>query len=127
MPSFRRERASSFIQQELTLLLQNAVKDPRVSTLTITEVELTPDRRVARVYVGSFADEEAVHEGLEGLESAKGFLRRRLGELLHWRFTPELEFRVDRSWQYGAKIDAILEKLKQEEAEESVEPDQDAE
>jgi len=126
MPSFRRERANSFIQQELTLLLQNAVKDPRVSSLTITEVELTPDRRVARVYVASFADEDSVREGLEGLESAKGFLRRRLGDELHWPFTPELEFRMDRSWQYGAKIDALLETLKQEE-EESVEPDEDAE
>lgn len=126
MPSFRRERASSFIQQELTLLLQNAVKDPRISVLTITEVELTSDRRIARVYVGSFADEEAVREGLEGLESAKGFLRRKLGELLHWRFTPELEFRMDQSWQYGAKIDALLETIKREE-EERVEPDQDAE
>ncbi|NLG48741.1 MAG: 30S ribosome-binding factor RbfA [Chloroflexi bacterium] len=126
MPSFRRERANSFIQQELTMLLKNAIKDPRIAALTITEVELTQDRRIARVYVGSFGDEETVREGLEGLESAKGFLRRKLGESLHWRFTPELEFRVDRSWQYGAKIDAILESLKQEE-EERVEPEQDAE
>ena len=106
--------------------MQNAVKDPRVSSLTITEVELTPDRRIARVYVGSFANEEELREGMEGLESAKGFLRRKLGELLHWRFTPDLEFRVDRSWEYGAKIDSILAKLEQEE-QKSVEPDQDAE
>ncbi|MCD6519845.1 MAG: 30S ribosome-binding factor RbfA [Anaerolineae bacterium] len=111
---YRRERGNSFIKEELTLLLRNAVRDPRVAPLTITDVELTPDRRIARVYVACYEGEEALQEGLKGLESAKGFLRREIGRVLRWRFTPELEFRVDRSWEYGAKIDALLEKIRQE-------------
>ena len=111
---YRRERGDSFIKEELTLLLRNAVRDPRVAPLTITDVELTPDRRIARVYVACYEGEEALQEGLKGLESAKGFLRREIGRVLRWRFTPELEFRVDRSWEYGAKIDALLEKIRQE-------------
>lgn len=107
----RKERADSFIQQELTVILRDKVHDPRVAALTITEVSLTKDRRVARVYVASFSDEDTLKDGLAGLESAKGLLRRELAQLLHWPWTPELQFRVDRSWQYGEHIDQLIEKM----------------
>ena len=108
---FRRERAGGFIQEELTLILRSAVKDPRVALVTITGVELTADRRIARVYVASYTGEEDLREGLHGLESAKSFLRQRLSQVLRWRFTPEIEFRVDRSWEYGERIDSLLKEL----------------
>jgi len=114
MHSYRIERAGSFILEEITILLQNSVRDPRVQPLTVTGVEITRDKRMARVYVACYSGEDALKEGLEGLESAKGFLRRELGHLLGWRFTPELEFRVDRSWEYGARIDALLKRLEQD-------------
>ena len=114
MLPYRRERAGGFIFEEITLLLHNSVRDPRVQPLTVTEVELTPDRRIARIYVACYAGEEALKEGLDGLESAKGYLRRELGQLLHWRFTPELEFRVDRSWERGERIDALLGSIQSE-------------
>ena len=110
----RKERADSFIQQELTILLRDKVHDPRVDTLTITEVSLTADRRVARVYVASFADDEVVKDGLAGLESAKGLLRRELAQLLRWPWTPELLFRVDRSWQYGERLDRLIDQVREE-------------
>jgi len=108
---YRRERAGGFIQEELTLLLRNAVRDPRVAPITITDVELTDDRRIARVYVACYDGEEALQEGLAGLERAKPFLRQRLSQVLHWRFTPEIEFRTDRSWEYGQRIDSLLKDI----------------
>jgi len=122
MIGHRRERAAGFILQELTLMLRNVLRDPRVQPLTITDVSLTPDRRVARVYVACYAGEDDLAEGLKGLESAKSFLRSRLAQLLHWPFTPELEFLVDRSWERGAQIDALLNRLGQEAREQ---PDDD--
>lgn len=113
MPN-RKERADSFIQQELTVILRDKVRDPRVDSLTITEVSLTKDRRVARVYVASFEDEETLNEGLKGLESAKGVLRRELAQLLHWPWTPELLFRIDHSWQYGERMDQLIERVREE-------------
>jgi len=108
MDEYRIERANAFIQEELVLAIQQQVKDPRVSKVSITEVRLTPDRRVARVYVASYSGEEDLTEGLAGLRSARGVLRHHLAQVLHWRFTPRLEFRADRSWEYGARIDALL-------------------
>jgi len=114
MRSYRIERANAFILEEIALLLQSSVRDPRVEPVTVTSVEVTRDRRTARIYVACLSGESALREALEGLESAKGFLRRELGRLLHWHFTPQLEFRVDRSWDYGAKIDTLLEALEQD-------------
>jgi ribosome-binding factor A len=114
MTTFRRERANSFILEQLTLMLRNTVRDPRVDAISLTGVDLTPDRRVARVYVSAYADDEALQAGIAGLESAKGILRKALSQVLHWRFAPDLEFRPDRSWEYGRRIDALLDQIAQE-------------
>ena len=121
---YRRERAGSLIREELTLALRTAVRDPRVQALTITEAELTRDRRIARIYVACYSGEEDLAQGLVGLESAKGFLRHRLGQVLRWRFTPELEFRIDRSGEYGARIDALLDALQRERSAQANEDEQ---
>jgi ribosome-binding factor A len=127
MPSYRRERAGDFIREQFTLLLRDQVHDPRVQNIIITDVELTEDRRIARVYVACYDGEEALAKGLEGLESAKSFFRRALSQLLSWRFVPEVEFRVDRSWQYGTKIDALLRDIEAHESEQLEKPQEDGE
>ena len=124
MLSYRRERANSFILEELTLLLQNEVQDPAVSLLTVTGVDLTPDRRIARVYVACYSGEDELQEGLTGLERAKDFLRHGLSQVLHWRFTPRLYFKPDRSWQYGARIDELFRKLESEREDDIAEDDE---
>jgi ribosome-binding factor A len=114
---YRTERAEVFILEELTRLLMQDVHDPRVAPITVTDVDLTRDRRIARVYVACYSGEEDLRAGLAGLESAKGFLRHGLSQVLHWHFTPEIEFRVDRSWEYGNKIEALLEAIHEEDDE----------
>ena len=114
MNTYRKDRANTFIQEELTLALARQVKDPRTSNLSITAVELTQDKRVARVYVSSMSGEEDLREGLEGLQSAQGVLRHHLSQVLHWRFTPHLEFRVDRSLEYGSRIEALFKAIADE-------------
>jgi len=124
MPTFRKERANSFILQELTVLLRESVNDPRVAPITITEVDLTPDRRHARVYVACYSGDEDLEEGLRGLESAKGFMRKHLSQVLHWRWTPTLEFRTDQSWSYGERIDSIFDALDKERKEAETQDDE---
>ncbi len=122
MNTHRKDRANTFIQEELTLALGRLVKDPRAGLLTITAVELTPDKRVARVYISSLGGEEELKEGLAGLRSAQGLLRHHLSQVLKWRFTPQLEFKVDRSLEYGSRIEAIFKTLAEEEANRPANP-----
>jgi ribosome-binding factor A len=114
MNEHRLERANSFIKEEFTLILRNAVADPKLQGLSITDVRLTPDRRIARVYVTSYLSQEDLEEAMPALEKAKGFFRGHLSHLLDWRFTPEIEFHIDRSWQRGERIDDILEEIAEE-------------
>ncbi|MFP3896794.1 MAG: 30S ribosome-binding factor RbfA [Anaerolineales bacterium] len=114
MNEHRLERANSFIKEEFTLILQNAVADPQLRGISITDVQLTPDRRIARVYVTSYFSPEDLEEAMPALEKAKGFFRGHLSQLLDWRFTPEIEFHADRSWQRGERIDEILEEIAEE-------------
>lgn len=121
--AFRRERGDSFIREELTLAIRNELSDPRLASLVITEVSLTKDRRYARVYVSCYEGEEALQEALTALESAKGYLRHHLSQVLSWRFAPELVFMPDRTWQYGEKMDALFDQIEQERASQADDDD----
>ncbi|NLX37055.1 MAG: 30S ribosome-binding factor RbfA [Chloroflexi bacterium] len=122
--AFRRERGDSFIREELTLAIRNELSDPRIEGAVVTEVELTKDRRFARVYVSHYEGEEALQAALAGLEGAKGVLRRHLSQVLAWRFTPELGFYADRAWAHGARIDALFEQLEQEQGPDVMDSDE---
>ena len=111
MASNRIGRINEEIQRELANKLRT-VKDPRVqkTMVSITHVETTPDLRYAKVYV-SFLDQDAAKEGMKGLKSAGGFLRRELGQALQLRYTPELQWELDTSIPYGAHMLELLNAL----------------
>ena len=115
-------RINEQIQKELASLIRN-LKDPRVqdTMISITHVETTPDLRGAKVYV-SFLQEERAKDALKGLKSAGGYLRRELGRALNLRYTPELNWALDDSITYGAKMMKLINSLevkKDEEADEN--------
>jgi ribosome-binding factor A len=115
--TYRRERAGSFIREELTLMLQTEIDDPSLAALVITDVDVTKDRRIARVYVAAYTGEEDLQEGLKALARAKAVMRSRIAEGLQWPFAPDIEFRPDRSIQHGQRIDEILAQLERERLE----------
>ena len=114
MASNRIVRINEEIQKELANLIRN-LKDPRVqdTMISITHVETTPDLRWAKVYV-SFLQEERAKDALKGLQSAGGYLRRELGRALNLRYTPELNWALDDSITYGAKMLALINSLEVE-------------
>ena len=121
MASNRIGRINEEIQKELASLIRN-LKDPRVqdTMISITHVEATPDLRYAKVFV-SFLEENKAADGIKGLKSAGGYLRRELGRALQLRYTPELVWALDDSITYGAKMLKLingLEVKKDEEANE---------
>ena len=122
MASNRIGRINEEIQKELSNLIRN-LKDPRVqdTMISITHVETTPDLRWAKVYV-SFLQEERAKDAMAGLKSAGGYLRRELGSALKQRYTPELNWALDDSITYGAKMMKLINSLevnKDEDSDES--------
>jgi ribosome-binding factor A len=111
MASRRTQRVSEQIHQTLASLLLSEAKDPRLSLVTITGVDVTPDLRQARVHVLAASDRLSNPDALSALKRAIPFLRRELGQLLRLRHTPELAFFIDQSLEYGQRIDSLFAKL----------------
>jgi len=111
MASNRINRINEEIQKSLSDALRT-VKDPRVSgtMISITRVETTPDLRWAKVCV-SFLEEDKAAEAMKGLKSASGYLRREVGNDLKLRYTPELQWALDDSITYGAKLLKLINSL----------------
>lgn len=101
-----------------TMLLEGAIKDPRVkeaSIVTVTDVSMTPDLKQARVYVSIFPDDAEVQKNvIDGLESASGATQREVAARLQLRFTPKVRFFADSSIREGAKIEALLRDIRDE-------------
>ena len=110
-PFKRTDRVASLIHEIISEVLRSGVKDPRVQSVTVTDVEVTGDLREARIFYshhgGAYGDDEV----FEGLERARGYVRRELGQRIRMRVTPNLDFRQDTSLDYGARIEAKLREL----------------
>ena len=103
---------NSAVKRELTQILRD-VKDPAVDPFaSVTKAEVTPDLQYCSVHISTLGPEEVLNETIEGLERAKGFIRRELAHRVNLRKTPELQFVPDRSMEYAAmmskRIDDIL-------------------
>ncbi|HKY34195.1 MAG TPA: 30S ribosome-binding factor RbfA [Candidatus Polarisedimenticolia bacterium] len=112
MAGSRREKVSDLIQAEVARLLQQEVHDARLGFVTVTGVTVSPDLRHARVHVSTLAEGEARAAALSALKAARGFVRRRLGQELRLRYTPDIEFRLDTSLEQGARIERLIEDLR---------------
>jgi ribosome-binding factor A len=87
------------------------VRDPRLADVTITEVRVTPDLLIARVYFTVLGDSTRQEEAVAALERANGFLRTQLAAQVRLRFAPELIFQLDSSAEYGRRIDELLDQV----------------
>ena len=113
MPTRRQRRVSELIHRELSMLLMLEARDPRLAGVTITGVDVTPDLLLAHVYFTVLGDKDAQQEALVGFEHAGGFLRTELAGRVRLRFVPELDFKLDKSADYGRRIDELLEQAKE--------------
>jgi ribosome-binding factor A len=111
MATRRQRRVAEQIHRELSLLLMREVRDPRLADVTITEVRVTPDLLIARVYFTVLGDSARQQEAVAALEHANGFLRTQLAGQVRLRFAPELIFQLDTSAEYGRKIDELLDQV----------------
>ena len=111
MSNRRQRQVAELLHQEISLLIQRQVRDPRLGLVTVTDVDVTPDLRLAHIYVSVMGGDDEVKQALAGLKSATGFFRHELGGALSLRFIPELSFRLDKSLEQGLHIDQLLDSL----------------
>jgi ribosome-binding factor A len=105
------QRLAEALRDEIGTILEGELGDPRIGLVTVSEVQLAPDGRSARVFVAVEGDEKQARETMTGIESAKNFIRHELTERLQLRHAPDLHFLLDRSEQYGARIDQLLDRI----------------
>jgi ribosome-binding factor A len=96
---------------EVADILMRKIKDPRVQSVTVTDVELTGDLRIAHVFVTTLETEQAERDVFAGLSKASGFVRAELGRRLTLRYLPEVIFKKDTSGLRGDRILQLLNGL----------------
>ncbi|HSU13448.1 30S ribosome-binding factor RbfA [Longimicrobium sp.] len=128
MPQYRRtDRLNEQLRQEITLLVRDEVRDPRVGLATITAVQTSPELDHAKVYFTTLGEEDERQEVLAGLRSAAPFLRRELGKRIHIRRVPELHFEIDRVLEEAQRIERLLHEALPREVPAPVDDEDDGE
>lgn len=115
--SVKNNRINEEVLRELSKIIREDVKDPRVSLMTsVTLVEVAPDLKTAKVYVSVLGDKEAGINTVKGLKSSAGFIRGKLAHSVNLRNTPELFFILDDSIAYGVRMSKLINQVNEEDA-----------
>ena len=119
MNTRRQRQVAELLHEEIGTLIQRRARDPRLSAVTITGVEVSPDLENAWIYVSVLGTDEEIKEALAGLKRATPFLRREIGSSLSLRLVPQLIFRLDESVARGIRIDQLLDDIQSTEPRQS--------
>lgn len=115
MTKYRGGRINEEARKEISYIIQNEIKDPRLTAMvSVTNVDVTKDLKYAKVYISLFGSDEAKEGTMEALRSSAGFIRRELSQRMNLRNTPEIVLKEDSSIEKGMHIDSILEKIREE-------------
>ena len=110
----RSDRVGDLIRQVIGEMLLRELNDPRLESVTITGVEVTGDLKTATVFFSAMGIQAKEEASLHGLQSAAGYIRKKLGRELRLRYVPDLQFKVDHSFDYGSRIDHLIQTTKEE-------------
>jgi ribosome-binding factor A len=114
MSGHRQERVGERIREEITLMLGREVQDPRLANINVTRVEVSGDKRLAKIFVSARESENESREMMDALARAARYFRRRLAENMDMRLTPEIRFQLDYSIQKGERFLQVLEQVQAE-------------
>ncbi len=106
-----RGRLQEKLREEIVALVEGELGDPRIGLVSVTEVHLGPDGKTARVFVTADGNEEEAEQSLEGLTAARAYIRHEVTRRLGVRQSPEIFFQLDRSEQYGGRIEQLLHRI----------------
>lgn len=113
-PYKRTQRLNILLREEIADIIMKKVKDPRLGFTTVTDVELSTDLKIAKVYI-SIMDENDAELSMDILNSAKGLIRNEISKRVRIKHIPNLEFKIDKSAERGGRIDQLLRQIKEKE------------
>ncbi len=112
----REQRVAEAIREELSAILREEMRDPRVGLMSVTKVEVSTDLSVAKVGVSVLGTEQQRSQTLRMLEKARGFIRSQLASRMSMRHVPELKFKIDTSIEHGLRISQLLNDIRKEDS-----------
>ncbi len=119
--SYRIERVNTLLRREISDLIQQELRDPRLSEfIAVTEVDTSPDLKHAKVYISSMSGQQEEQKILGVLNAASGFLRTALAGKIRMRYTPELHFVWDNSIEHGDRILRLIDEITQKDNPEAL-------
>lgn len=112
----RANRIGEEIRKIISELIINGLKDPRINPMTtVNNVEVTRDLSFAKIYVSVLGDEEEKKDTIDGLNSAKGFIRKTISSNLDLRYTPQPIFILDESIEEGIRMSKLIDEINRKE------------
>ena len=112
--SLRKKRVAQRIKEEISNIIHDKIKDPRIGFLTITKTELSNDLRIAKVFYSVLGEDDKKKDAREGLKSAAKYIRKLLGNMVELRYTPDIIFKLDTSSEYDLQIGKIFDEIEKE-------------
>ncbi len=110
--SIKNIRVNEEVLRELSAILHDEIKDPRISQMTsVVSVEVAPDLKTCKAYISVLGDAQAQKDTLTGLRSAEGYIRRTLAKNVNLRNTPQITFIIDQSIEYGVNMSRLIDQV----------------
>lgn len=122
--SIKNTRINGEVLKELSIIIRQEIKDPRIHMMTsVTDVEVAPDLKTCKAYISVMGSEEDKKNTILGLKSAEGYVRRQLAKRLNLRNTPEIQFKLDQSIEYGVTMSKLIDEVNRDIPEREEEDD----
>ena len=115
--SIKNTRINGEVQKELSTIIRNEVKDPRIHPMTsVMAVEVAPDLKTCKAFISVLGNKEAKDATIQGLNKAEGYIRRKKKKNLNLRNTPEIRFILDESIEYGVNMSKLIDDVARRDA-----------
>jgi ribosome-binding factor A len=106
-------RINEEIKKELSEIIRNEIKDPRIkdTLVSVVNVDTSSDLKICKIYISVMGDKEQKENVIEGLKNASGFIRREIARRINLRNTPEFIFKLDDSIEYSIHLSRIMDEI----------------
>lgn len=112
MDKKRIKRIESELKKEISVMISNDIKDPRIAPITsITDIELTDDLQSAKIFISVLGSDEEKNDTIDGLQSSIGYIKRELGKRMNLRHIPQLKIILDDNIEEAMRIEKLISEV----------------